>query len=95
MLTSEIQAFAFKANLNAMFAGRRAHVIVALPKDGKDFYVGRDGLTEDMAEAMVYRYDDHGVAEQCEQVILTTGNKPKVVEVCPTAWRQERKVVTV
>lgn len=82
MLVREINAFAYKKGLDEQFAGRGTRVVIILPKDGKDFYVARrGGVTEDRAAAFVYDYDDHAVADQCEQVLLQTGNKPKVVEV--------------
>lgn len=82
MHINEVEAFAFKTALDTQFAGRKAKVVVILPKDGKKFYVSRrGGTTENKDEAFVYDYDIQAVGYQCEQVFLSTGNKPEVVEV--------------
>jgi hypothetical protein len=81
MLVSEVRAIANKAALDREFAGRNARVIVILPKDGKEFYVGLRGTTENKDEAFVYNYDNDGVADQCSQVIEMMGVMPIVREV--------------
>jgi hypothetical protein len=81
MHIKDIEVFAMRTGLDGQFAGRNAKVIVVLPKDGKKFYVGLRGVTPNRDDAFVYDYDQHKVADQCEQVFLQMGVKPEVVEV--------------
>jgi hypothetical protein len=81
MHINEIKGFAKKVGLDERFSGRDAKVVVILPKDGKKFYVARNGgTTENRDEAFVYDYDRHGVAQQVEQVMSIMGVTPEVVE---------------
>lgn len=82
MHINEINGFAKKVGLDEQFAGRNAKVVVILPKDGKKFFVARNGgTTLNRDEAFVYDYDLHGVAQQVEQVMSIMGVTPEVVEV--------------
>ena len=82
MHINEIKGFAGKVGLNQRFSGRNARVLVILPKDGQRFYVARSGgTTLNRDEAFVYLYDQHNVADQCEQVAQLMGITPEVEEV--------------
>jgi len=78
---NDIKGFAQKVGLDKQFGGRKAKVVVILPKDGQRHYIAkRGGTTLDRDEAFVYDYDRHGVAEQCEQVVQVMGVTPEVEE---------------
>lgn len=82
MHINEIRGFSGRVNLDRQFKGRGAKVVVALPKDGKRFWIvptGGTSLNKD--EAFVYDYDHHDVASQVEQVISVMGVVPEVHEV--------------
>lgn len=82
MHINEIKGFAAQVNLDKMFSGRGAKVVVILPKDGRKHYIAKTGgTTLNRDEAFVYDYDRHGVAQQVEQVISMMGISPEVVEV--------------
>lgn len=81
MHINDINSVSLRMGLDKQFAGRNARVVVALPKDGKKFYIGLRGTTEDRSEAFVYDYDQHGVGEQAQQVMIQMGVKPEVIEV--------------
>jgi hypothetical protein len=82
MHINDINGFAKKVGLDEQFSGRGAKVVVVLPKDGKKFYVARNGGTsENIADAFVYDYDRDMVAGQVEQVMSVMGVTPEVVEV--------------
>lgn len=81
MHINDIRGFAHKVNLDKQFGGRRAKVVVILPKDGQRHYIAKSGgTTLDREAAFVYDYDRHGVAEQCEQVVQVMGVNPEVEE---------------
>jgi hypothetical protein len=80
MHINDIQAFAAKANMDKLFAGKK--VVIRAPESKGGLYLtAHEGFSGTKAEARVYDYDGDKVGKQVETCIAS--GMPIEVELAP------------